>query len=184
MTKSVGCFASARCASLLYTVQYSTRCPKRRFKCKTSSRGSIDSSRSKEQHLSSRRRMIPLPVAGRCNLRCVYCMPEDGVDLQPNHKMLTQQEILRLGSMFVRAGVDKIRLTGGEVSNCFVFCGVITTFTTTYQSIRKHASTTIKCRGRYRQRLNSRRKPASAATMPKAPSGALMALVARTDDRK
>lgn len=43
-------------------------------------------------------------------------MPEDGVDLQPQTKMLTQQEIVRLASMFVEAGVDKIRLTGGEVS--------------------------------------------------------------------
>lgn len=43
-------------------------------------------------------------------------MPEDGVDLQPQSKMLNQQEILRLASMFVDAGVDKIRLTGGEVS--------------------------------------------------------------------
>lgn len=51
----------------------------------------------------------------RCNLRCVYCMPEDGVDLQPQTKMINQQEILRLASMFVDAGVDKIRLTGGEV---------------------------------------------------------------------
>lgn len=51
----------------------------------------------------------------RCNLRCVYCMPEDGVDLQPQSKMLSRDEIIRLASMFVRAGVDKIRLTGGEV---------------------------------------------------------------------
>lgn len=42
-------------------------------------------------------------------------MPEDGVDLQPQTKMINQQEILRLASMFVDAGVDKIRLTGGEV---------------------------------------------------------------------
>lgn len=57
-------------------------------------------------------------MINRCNLRCVYCMPEDGVDLQPQSKMLTADEILRLASMFVHAGVDKIRLTGGEVSLC------------------------------------------------------------------
>lgn len=54
-------------------------------------------------------------MAPRCNLRCVYCMPENGVDLQPQSKMLTTAEILRLAAMFVDAGVDKIRLTGGEV---------------------------------------------------------------------
>lgn len=52
----------------------------------------------------------------RCNLRCIYCMPEDGVNLQPQSKMLSTGEILRLATMFVGAGVDKIRLTGGEVS--------------------------------------------------------------------
>lgn len=48
-------------------------------------------------------------------------MPEDGVDLQPETKMINQQEILRLARMFVEAGVDKIRLTGGEVG--FVVLG-------------------------------------------------------------
>lgn len=48
-------------------------------------------------------------------------MPEDGVDLQPQSKMINQQEILRLASMFVDAGVDKIRLTGGEVG-CALEC--------------------------------------------------------------
>ncbi|CAM9159213.1 unnamed protein product [Ascophyllum nodosum] len=57
---------------------------------------------------------LRISLTERCNLRCVYCMPEDGVDLQPKEKMLTQQEILRLAGMFVDAGVDKIRLTGGE----------------------------------------------------------------------
>eukprot|EP00904_Undaria_pinnatifida_P005026 jgi/Undpi1/1653/HiC_scaffold_11.g05043.m1 len=57
---------------------------------------------------------LRISLTERCNLRCVYCMPEDGVDLQPQMKMLNQQEILRLASMFVDAGVDKIRLTGGE----------------------------------------------------------------------
>lgn len=49
-------------------------------------------------------------------------MPEDGVDLQPQTKMLNQQEILRLASMFVDAGVDKIRLTGGEVRHTYLVC--------------------------------------------------------------
>lgn len=50
-------------------------------------------------------------------------MPEDGVDLQSQSKMINQQEILRLASMFVDAGVDKIRLTGGEVG-CTLECAV------------------------------------------------------------
>ncbi|CAM9129802.1 unnamed protein product [Choristocarpus tenellus] len=57
---------------------------------------------------------LRISLTERCNLRCIYCMPEAGVDLQAQNKMLTTEEIVRLGAMFVHAGVDKIRLTGGE----------------------------------------------------------------------
>ncbi|MCO5595558.1 hypothetical protein L7F22_049603 [Adiantum nelumboides] len=57
---------------------------------------------------------LRVSVTERCNLRCQYCMPADGVDLTPNSKLLTQIELERLGKLFVSAGVDKIRLTGGE----------------------------------------------------------------------
>ena len=41
-------------------------------------------------------------------------MPEDGVDLTPHEKLLSSDEILRLSEVFVKEGVTKIRLTGGE----------------------------------------------------------------------
>jgi cyclic pyranopterin phosphate synthase len=44
----------------------------------------------------------------------MYCMPEEGIDLQSNDKMLTKDEIVRVARLFVDAGVDKIRFTGGE----------------------------------------------------------------------
>jgi cyclic pyranopterin phosphate synthase len=44
----------------------------------------------------------------------MYCMPEEGVDLQPNDRILTKDEIVRVARLFVNAGVDKIRFTGGE----------------------------------------------------------------------
>src|SRR5690606_33872097 len=50
----------------------------------------------------------------RCNLRCQYCMPEEGVALSPRDHILTFEEIERLARLFVRLGVNKIRLTGGE----------------------------------------------------------------------
>ena len=58
---------------------------------------------------------LRLSVTDRCDLRCQYCMPEEGVELQPNDNMLSSEEIVRLAKMFVAQGVDKIRLTGGEV---------------------------------------------------------------------
>lgn len=39
---------------------------------------------------------LRISLTERCNLRCLYCMPEEGVDLSPNSKLLTTQEILRL----------------------------------------------------------------------------------------
>lgn len=43
-----------------------------------------------------------------------YCMPEEGVQLTPKSELLSTQEIITLARLFVKEGVDKIRLTGGE----------------------------------------------------------------------
>lgn len=43
-----------------------------------------------------------------------YCMPSEGIELSPEGKLLTNNEILRLAELFVKSGVTKIRLTGGE----------------------------------------------------------------------
>lgn len=58
---------------------------------------------------------LRISISERCNLRCIYCMPAEGVELQPNARLLSTDEIVRAAEMFVAAGVDKIRLTGGEV---------------------------------------------------------------------
>ncbi len=57
---------------------------------------------------------LRISVTERCNLRCTYCMPAEGVDLSPREAILTFEEIERLARIFVENGVDKIRLTGGE----------------------------------------------------------------------
>ncbi|KAI9370997.1 hypothetical protein BJX61DRAFT_55345 [Aspergillus egyptiacus] len=57
---------------------------------------------------------LRISVTERCNLRCLYCMPEEGVPLSPPARLLTSPEIIYLSSMFVSQGVTKIRLTGGE----------------------------------------------------------------------
>ena len=57
---------------------------------------------------------LRISLTERCNLRCTYCMPEGGVELTKKPKLLTTEEILRLSAMFAAAGVNKIRLTGGE----------------------------------------------------------------------
>ncbi|KAI0380907.1 molybdenum cofactor biosynthesis prote [Hypomontagnella monticulosa] len=57
---------------------------------------------------------LRISLTERCNLRCVYCMPEEGVPLSPARELLTTPEIVMLSSLFVSQGVNKIRLTGGE----------------------------------------------------------------------
>lgn len=57
---------------------------------------------------------LRISLTERCNLRCQYCMPEEGVPLSPDKDILTTTEIVMLSSLFVSQGVTKIRLTGGE----------------------------------------------------------------------
>lgn len=57
---------------------------------------------------------LRISVTERCNLRCLYCMPEEGIELSPPSRLLTSPEIVYLSSLFVSQGVTKIRLTGGE----------------------------------------------------------------------
>lgn len=57
---------------------------------------------------------LRISITERCNLRCLYCMPEEGVSLSPPAHLLTTPEITYLSSLFVSQGVTKIRLTGGE----------------------------------------------------------------------
>ncbi|XP_036104641.1 molybdenum cofactor biosynthesis protein 1 isoform X1 [Molossus molossus] len=57
---------------------------------------------------------LRISLTEKCNLRCQYCMPEEGVPLTPKADLLTSEEILTLARLFVKEGVDKIRLTGGE----------------------------------------------------------------------
>ncbi|KAL8711227.1 MAG: hypothetical protein Q9220_004372 [cf. Caloplaca sp. 1 TL-2023] len=57
---------------------------------------------------------LRISVTERCNLRCTYCMPAEGVPLSPSANILTSPEIAYLSELFVKEGVTKIRLTGGE----------------------------------------------------------------------
>ena len=79
---------------------------------------------------------LRISLTERCNLRCeyspicppppqivyskpidrtgFYCMPSEGIELSPQGKLLTNDEVIRLAQLFVRSGVTKIRLTGGE----------------------------------------------------------------------
>ena len=60
-------------------------------------------------------RDLRISVTDRCNFRCTYCMPVEGMVWQPRDEILTFEEIHRISAIFVeRFGIDSIRLTGGE----------------------------------------------------------------------
>ena len=57
---------------------------------------------------------LRISLTDRCNLRCVYCMPEDGVQWIPHDEVLTIEEIVSVVQAGVAVGIRKVRLTGGE----------------------------------------------------------------------
>lgn len=63
---------------------------------------------------SRKHNYLRISVTERCSFRCQYCMPEEGVTLTPQSHLLTSKEIIRISTLFVKLGVEKIRLTGGE----------------------------------------------------------------------
>ncbi len=56
---------------------------------------------------------LRISLTDHCNLRCIYCMPEE-MTFRPNAELMQDDEILRLTQLFAELGFDKIRLTGGE----------------------------------------------------------------------
>ncbi len=57
---------------------------------------------------------LRISVTDRCNLRCVYCMPENGVPLLKHEDILNFDEIVEFTRIAVSKGIDKVRITGGE----------------------------------------------------------------------
>jgi len=59
-------------------------------------------------------RDLRISVTDRCNLRCVYCMPEDGVVFLPRTQILTYEELARVARVAHGLGAERVRITGGE----------------------------------------------------------------------
>ena len=57
---------------------------------------------------------LRISVTDRCNLRCIYCMPPDGIPLMPHHSILTYEEIYAVAQAAAELDINKVRLTGGE----------------------------------------------------------------------
>jgi len=75
---------------------------------------------------------LRISLTEKCNLRCQYCMPPEGVELSPKDEILSTAEILRLANVFVDLGVTKIRLTGGEpLVSVYALCTLLAICTVT-----------------------------------------------------
>ncbi len=69
---------------------------------------------------------VRIAVTDKCNLRCFYCMPEEGIDFVKRKELLTYEETLRLVDVLSANGVNKVRITGGEP---FLRKGIMSFFT-------------------------------------------------------
>lgn len=57
---------------------------------------------------------LRISLTDRCNFRCIYCMPAEGLAWLPKREILSYEEILRLAGIFIDLGIRTVRLTGGE----------------------------------------------------------------------
>ncbi len=67
-----------------------------------------------KDHLGRDIDYLRISVTDRCNLRCLYCMPAEGVPWRPHDEMLRIEEIARIARVAAAEGITKVRLTGGE----------------------------------------------------------------------
>ncbi len=99
---------------------------------------------------------LRISVIDRCNLRCNYCMPSEGIEWRESSQILSFEEIRRIAKLLVDSGVKKIRLTGGEPTSrkniedliCKLdsICGIETlSMTTNGTTLKNKALTYKKC---------------------------------------
>ena len=65
-------------------------------------------------HFNRKINYLRISLTDRCNLRCIYCMPVEGIKLLDHSKILRFEEIIEFTKIAVSKGIDKVRITGGE----------------------------------------------------------------------
>lgn len=88
---------------------------------------------------------VRISVTDRCNFRCVYCMPQEGVDFIEKKEILTYEEIIEICKALVIVGITKVKITGGEP---FVRLGV-TTLIKEIKALHGISSVTVTTNGYY-----------------------------------
>jgi cyclic pyranopterin phosphate synthase len=67
-----------------------------------------------KDHLGREIDYLRISITDRCNLRCRYCMPADGVESKDHQEILSYEDILRIVKIGIKLGIKKVRITGGE----------------------------------------------------------------------
>lgn len=67
-----------------------------------------------QDHFGRTHNYLRISLTDRCNLRCFYCMPEEGIELMEKEHIMSIEEIIAIAKQYIDLGVDTIRLTGGE----------------------------------------------------------------------
>ena len=97
---------------------------------------------------------LRLAVTDRCNLRCTYCMPEEGISSIPHSSLLTYEEHLGLIKIFTQLGINKLRITGGEPFARKGLINFIENIATLDNSPSIHITTNGVITGNYLKRLS------------------------------
>lgn len=67
-----------------------------------------------EDHFGRQINYLRISITDRCNLRCLYCMPSEGITTRDRDEILRMEEILRAAEVALQLGINRFRLTGGE----------------------------------------------------------------------
>ena len=97
---------------------------------------------------------LRIAINEKCNLRCIYCMPEEGIPFKPSNELLNTEEIKRIVKISVSLGVKKVRFTGGEPllrKDIFELIQVVWNLTFGLTSFVKDRQ--VKCKTEKKQRL-------------------------------
>ena len=85
---------------------------------------------------------LRISVTDRCNLRCIYCMPEDGVKLVDRSLILREEEIIRICRVMAELEITRIKLTGGEPRDPCSYAGTDSSRSKRLPGIQKVTLTT------------------------------------------
>ncbi len=96
---------------------------------------------------------LRIAVTDRCNLRCTYCMPAEGIDYVERSELLSYEEILDITEIMVSLGIKKIRITGGEPFVRKDLMNLLEAIVERYPSIQLHITTNGTLIGPYISRL-------------------------------